>query len=62
MMVLRYEGYSLDNEGILRYNGIIYLPKNDELINSILNEAHQEVYVAHLGVMKMNKNLKYLFI
>jgi hypothetical protein len=33
MMVPKYEGYSFENNGFLRYNNKIYVPPNDELIN-----------------------------
>jgi hypothetical protein len=61
MMIPRYEGYSLDSDGILRYNGKIYVPPNDKLRMSILNEAHRAVYMDHPGVMKMKVDLKPLF-
>jgi hypothetical protein len=61
MMVLRFEGYTLDDDELLRFNGRIYVLLNDELINFILSEAHREVYMAHPGIMKMRKNLKPLF-
>jgi hypothetical protein len=31
MMVPKFEGYSLDNDGLLRFNGRIYVPPNKEL-------------------------------
>jgi hypothetical protein len=40
MMVPRYEGYSLDDDGLLRFNKRIYVPPNDELRILILSEAH----------------------
>jgi hypothetical protein len=58
MMIPRYEGYSLDSDGLLRYNGRIYVPQNDEMINLILNEAHQAVYMAHPGLVKMKADPK----
>jgi hypothetical protein len=61
MLILRYEGYSLDSDEKLRYNGIIYVPPNDELRNLILNEAHRAVYMAHPGVTNMKTDLKPLF-
>jgi hypothetical protein len=61
MMIPRYEGYSLDNDELLRYNGIIYVPPNDEMINFILNEAHRTMYMDHPGVTKMKAYLKTLF-
>jgi hypothetical protein len=61
MMVPRYDGYSLDRDGLLRFRSRIYVPPNDELRRLILSEAHRAVYMAHLGVTKMRANLKPLF-
>jgi hypothetical protein len=61
MMVLRYEGYSFDNDGLLRYNTIIYVPPNDNLRIYILNEVHRPIYMAHLRVTKMKVGLKRSF-
>jgi hypothetical protein len=58
MMVLRYRGYSLDNDGIVRYIGRVYVPPNEKLRNLILNEAHRVVYMAHPRVKKMKADLK----
>jgi hypothetical protein len=49
MMVPNFEGYSLDNDILLRYNGRIYVPPNDGLRNLILRKAHRAVYMAHPG-------------
>jgi hypothetical protein len=46
MMVPRYEGYSLDSDGLLRFRGQIYVPPNDKLRMVILSEAHRAVYMA----------------
>jgi hypothetical protein len=61
MLIPIYEGYSLDNDKLLRYNGRIYVPPNDELRNLILNKAHREVYMDHPGVMKIKEDIKPLF-
>jgi hypothetical protein len=61
MMVPKFEGYTLDNDRLMRYNNRIYVPPNDELRSLILSEAHRAVYMAHLGVTKMKANLKPLF-
>ena len=58
MMVPRFEGYSLDSDGLLRFRGWIYVPPNDKLRMLILSKAHRAVYMAHLGVMKMRADLK----
>ena len=49
MMVPRYERFSFDSDGLLRFRVRIYVPPNYELRMLILNEAHRAVYMAHLG-------------
>jgi hypothetical protein len=61
MMVPKFEGYSLENDGLLRYTDIIYIPPNNELRSLILSKAHRVVYMAHMGVTKMKVDLKPLF-
>jgi hypothetical protein len=61
MTVPRYEGYSLDSYGFLRFRGRIYVPPDDKLRRVILSEAHRAVYMAHPGVTKMRADLKPLF-
>jgi hypothetical protein len=61
MMVPRFEGYSFDSDGLLRFRGRIYVSPNDELRMLILSEAHRVVYMAHPGVIKMRVDLKPLF-
>jgi hypothetical protein len=53
MMVPKYEGYSLDDDGLLRFNGRMYVPPNDELRSLIFSELHRVVHMAHIGVTKM---------
>jgi hypothetical protein len=47
MMVSMFEGYKLDNDGLMRYNNRIYVPPNEKLRNLILSEAHRATYMAH---------------
>jgi hypothetical protein len=61
MMVPRYEGFTFDSEGLLRFRGRIHVPPNEELRMMILSEAHRAVYMAHPGVTKMRVDLKPLF-
>jgi hypothetical protein len=61
MMVPRFEGFSFDSDGLLRFKNHIYVPPNDELRMFILNEAHRVVYMAQLGVTNMRVDLKPLF-
>jgi hypothetical protein len=52
-----FEGYTLENDGLMRYNSQIYVPSNDGLRKLILSEAHRAVYMAHIGVMNMREDL-----
>jgi hypothetical protein len=61
MMVPKFEGYSFDNDGLLRYNDRIYVLPNNKLRILILSEVYRAVYMAHLGVTKMKEDLKPLF-
>jgi hypothetical protein len=45
MMVPRFEGFSFDSDGLLRFKKHIYVPLNDELRMLILSEAHRVVYM-----------------
>ena len=60
-MVPRFEGFTFDYDGLLWFKNRIYIQLNDKLRSLILNEAHREVYMAHLGVTKMRADLKPLF-
>jgi hypothetical protein len=62
MMVPKFEGFTMDNDRLLRFEGQIYIPPKNELRSLILNEAHRAVYMDHPGVMKMRANLKPLFL
>jgi hypothetical protein len=57
MMVPRYEGFSFDSNGLLRFKSRIYVLPNDKLRKLILRKAHRAVYMAHPGVMKMRETL-----
>jgi hypothetical protein len=61
MMVPKFEGFTMENDRLLRFKGQIYILPNDELRNLILNKAGRVVYMAHLGVTKMREDLKPLF-
>jgi hypothetical protein len=47
MMVPRFEGFSFDDDGLLRFKNQIYVPLNNELRSLILNENHKAMYMAH---------------
>jgi hypothetical protein len=62
MMVPKFEGFIVDNEGLLRFKIHIYVLPSDELRGLILNVAHREVYMAHLRVAKFRADLKPLLV
>jgi hypothetical protein len=61
MLVPKFEGFTVDNDELIRCNNQIYIPPNEELRILILNKAHSEVYMAHPRVTKMRAYLKPLF-
>jgi hypothetical protein len=62
MMVPKFEGFTLENDGLLIFKGQIYIPPNDELTSLILKKAHRAMYMAHPRFMKMREDLKPLFL
>ena len=54
-MVLRGEAKEaqIDEEGVLRIKVRVCVPRVDDLIHTILTEAHSSGYSIHLGVTKM---------
>ena len=61
MKVPKYGGYTLEDDGFIRFNKLIYVPPNDKIQNLILSESHRAIYMAHRGVKKMHAELKPLF-
>ena len=59
-MVLRGEAKEaiIDEEGILRIKGRVCVPRVDDLIHTILTEAHSSRYSIHLGATKMYRDLR----
>jgi hypothetical protein len=47
-----------DHQGVLRYNGRIYVPNIKELKDKILREAHKSAYSIHPGGNTMYHDLK----
>jgi len=47
MWIPKFDGYSLDDNGLLRFYGRIYVPSNEEIHNLILREANKAMYMAH---------------
>ena len=48
----------INEEGILRIKGRVCVPRVDDLINTILIEAHSSRYSIHPGATKMYRDLK----
>jgi hypothetical protein len=48
----KIEEYKLDNDQIIIYRGIIYVPNSQELKNMILKEMHNVPYAGHPGYQK----------
>ena len=61
MMVPKFEEFTMDNEGLLIFKGLIYILPKDELRILILNEDHRAVSMAHPRVTNMRADLKPLF-
>jgi hypothetical protein len=61
MMVPIFEGFTFDDDGLLRFKNWIYVPPNHKLRRFILSQAHRAVYMAHPRVRKMRVDLKPLF-
>jgi hypothetical protein len=57
----RYEGYSLEVDGLLRYQGRMYLPGGGDIRSIILEKSHRELYCAHPSVKKMYADMNNLF-
>jgi hypothetical protein len=47
-----------DDQGVVWFNNRIVVPKNDEIRQQILDEAHLSRYSIHLGSTKMYNDLK----
>ena len=51
----------IDEEGVLRIKGRVRVPRVDDLINTILTEAHSSRYSIYPGATKMYRDLKQHF-
>ena len=62
-MVFRGEAKKaiIDEEGVLRINGRVCVPRVDDLIHTILAEAHSSGYSIHPSETKMYRDLKQHF-
>lgn len=57
----RYDGYYFEPNGLLRYQGRMYVPNFEELRNLVWKEVHEAPYSGHLGVTKMLEDVKPLY-
>ena len=48
----RYEGYKLEEDGLLAYKGRIYILNVADLRRVVMDEIHQALYSGHLGYQK----------
>ena len=49
---IKYEGYKLEEDGLLTYKGRIYIPKVVDLRRVVMDEIHQAPYSGHPGYQK----------
>ena len=52
------EGFSVSDDGALKFKGRLCVPKDEELRKKILEEAHNTPYTLHPGTTKMYVDLK----
>ena len=55
------EGYSLSTDGVLCFQGKVCMPRDVELRQKILQEAHSSPYAMHPGGSKMYRDLREQF-
>ena len=48
----KYEGYKLEEDGLLTYKGRIYIPDVANLRRVVMDEIHQAPYSGHPGYQK----------
>ena len=53
--------FKVDDQGVLRFRGIICIPEDDELKKLILEESHRSSLSIHPRATKMYHDLKKLF-
>ena len=63
-MVFRGEAIEviIDEEGVLRIKERVCVPRVDDLVHTILAEAHSSSYSIHPGATKMYRDLKQHFL
>ena len=53
--------FNLRINGVLRFQNLIVVPKEEGLKREILEESHRSKYMVHPGENKMYQNLKSLY-
>lgn len=53
----KLEGYVLEQYGLLRFKGRMYIPEEENIQRTILKEFHRALYCAHLGAKKMHVDM-----
>ena len=53
--------FEISGDGILRYQGRLCVPNLDGLGGRILVNAHESLYLVHLGLTKMYHDLKEIY-
>ena len=48
----RYEGYKLEEDGLLTYKGRIYIPYEADMRRVVMDEIHQAPYSSHRGYQR----------
>ena len=48
----RYEGYKLEEDGLITFKGRIYIPDVANLRRVVMDQIHQTLYSGHLGYQK----------
>jgi len=49
-MKYKWDGYTLDNCGLLEFRGRLYVPENDDIRRLIMEETHRAPFFARTRV------------
>lgn len=53
--------FKVDEQGVLRFRGRLYVPNNSKLKKMILKKSHKSRLSIHIGATKMYQDLKKMF-
>lgn len=54
-------GFSIDDDGVLRFENRLCVPNTEAVKREIVKEAYRSEYSVHPGATKMYQNLKQTF-